>query len=133
MPDKANLQLARQAWQAVSQSDVDTLQKLWSADIVWHATDRGTPWVGDHRGQDAVLDYLARIGESVEIFDARLDDILTSSDRIAYLLHVSARLGDRTLELDYQLLARIEEGLVVEVWTTPLEPHVLEEFWKSAG
>ena len=132
MADHANLILARQAWQAVSQSDVATLQKLWAKDIVWHATGRGTPWAGDHEGQDSVLDYLARIGESVEQFDARLDDILVSDERVSFILHVTAKLGDRILEVDYQLLARIEGGVVVEVWTTPLDPVALGSFWERS-
>ena len=83
MPEQPLLALARRAWEAVSDSDVDELEKLWAPDLVWHALGRGTPWAGDHAGREAVLDYLARIGESVETFDARLDDLLTSPDRIA--------------------------------------------------
>jgi ketosteroid isomerase-like protein len=129
MAEHPNLEIARRAWRAVSESDVDTLGALFADGIVWHATGRGTPWEGAHRGRDEVIDYLARIGESVEIFDARLDDVLVSSDRVAYIMHVSASRGDRGLEVDYQLLGRIENGLVVEVWTTPLDPIALEAFW----
>ncbi len=131
MSAKANLELARQAWDAVSQGDIESLQKLWDEKIVWHATARGTPWAGDHRGRDVVLDFLARIGESVEIFDARLDDILTSDERVSLLIHVSALREDRKLEVDYQLLVRVQSGLVAEIWTSPLDPRALESFWQA--
>ncbi len=129
MAEHPNLEIARRAWQAVSESDVDALAAIFADSIVWHATGRRTPWEGTHRGRDEMIDHLARVGESVEIFDARLDDVLVSSDRVAFIYHVSARRGDRSLEVDYQLLGRIENGMVVEVWTTPLDPLALETFW----
>ena len=125
----AFLALAQEAWQAVSKSDVAALEKIWSPDLVWHATGRGTPWAGHHAGQEAVLDYLARVGESVDRFDARLDDILLGESRIGYLFHVLAERDDRVLDMQYLLLARIENQIVVEVWTTPLDPASLEAFW----
>jgi ketosteroid isomerase-like protein len=129
--DHPNLELARRTWEAVSRSDVAALGKLWSKEIVWHATARGTPWAGRHCGTEAVLDHLARIGESVEIFDARLDDILVSGDRIAYIVHIEARRGGHAMRVDYLLLGRVEQGLVAEVWTAPLDPIALESFWQS--
>ncbi len=131
MSVKANFDLAHSAWEAVSHGDVESLQKLWDEGIVWHATARGTPWAGDHRGRDVVLDFLARIGESVEIFDARLDDVLASEQRLALLIHVSALREDHKLEVDYQLLARVHRGLVAEIWTAPLDPRALEAFWQA--
>ena len=131
MSIQANLDLAHRAWDAVSDGDVSSLQSLWDEHIVWHATARGTPWAGDHQGRDVVLDFLARIGESVEIFDARLDDVLASDERIALLIHVSAVRSDRKLEVDYQFLVRIQRGLVAEIWTAPLDPRALESFWQA--
>lgn len=129
MSNRELLNLARRAWQAVSESDVAALQKIWSPDLVWHATGRGAPWSGRHVGQEAVLDYLARVGETVERFDARLDDILIGEKRIAYMFHVSLERDARVLEVDYLLVARVEEHVAVEVWTAPLDPGSLEAFW----
>ena len=58
-----------------------------------------------------------------------VDDILVSDTRIAYILHVRVKLGTRHLEVGYQLLARVEDGLVVEVWTSPLDPTALTTLW----
>jgi ketosteroid isomerase-like protein len=131
MPAKENIELAHRGWAAVSRGDVESLQQVFDENIVWHATARGTPWAGDHVGRDAVLDFLARIGESVETFDARLDDVLASDERAALLLHVSARREHLKLEVDYQLLVRIQRSLVAEIWTSPLDPRVLETFWRA--
>lgn len=128
MSEHPHAQLARAAWQAVSRGDVEALERLFSPDVVWHATAR-TLWRGDHRGRRAVLDFLARIGESMDVFDARLDDLLVSESRVSMLFHISGRAGDRRLEVDYQLLARIAGGQVVEVFTMALDPGALEEFF----
>jgi ketosteroid isomerase-like protein len=101
---------------------------MFAEDVVWHATAR-TPWRGTHRGRRAVLDFLARIGESMEVFDARLDDLLASESRVSMLFHISARSKGRALEADYQLLARIDAGSVAEIWTTTLDPDALEAFF----
>jgi len=124
-----NAALARQAWDAVSRSDVEALRSLWSPRLVWHANSRGTPWAGEHHSAEAAFDHLARIGESVEDFDARLDDLLVSDERFVLVFHISARRGERSLEVDYLLMARLEGDLVAEVWTAPLDPTALTTFW----
>jgi len=65
----------------------------------------------------------------VEDFDARLDDLLVSDERFVFVFHISARRGERSLEVDYLLMARVEDDLVAEVWTAPLDPTALTAFW----
>ena len=129
MGEHPNLTVARAAWQAASAGDVTALRAAFAPDVVWNATAKGTPWEGTHVGPDAVIDHLARIGETVEIFDATLDDILISESRAAYVFEIKLKLGDREAKVGYQLLARIEDGLVTEVWTAPLDPRALERMW----
>ncbi len=129
MAEHPNLAVARAAWTAVSDGDAAALEKIATPDVVWHATSRGTPWSGDHHGASALLDHLARIGESVEVFDARLDDILVSDERFAFVFRIRAERGDRQLDVGYQLLARLRDGLVSEVWTAPLDSAALAAFW----
>ena len=128
MSEHPHAQLARAAWQAVSRGDVDALERIFAPDVVWHATAR-TLWRGDHRGRRAVLDFLAQIGESMDVFDARLDDLLVSDDRVCMVFHISGSAGGRQLEADYLLLARIGGDRVEEVWTVTLEPAALEAFF----
>jgi ketosteroid isomerase-like protein len=99
--------------------------------VVWHATARA-PWRGDHSGREAISNFLARIGEMMEVFDARLDDVLASDERTAMVFHVRARVGPRTLEVDYLLLAQVKGGRVTEIWTLPLDPGKLASFFQLA-
>ncbi len=126
-----NQELGWRLWTAVAEADTDTLREIWSEKIIWHATGRN-PWAGTYEGPDAVLDYLAHVGESVDVFDARLDDVLSSENRMCLVFHVHTERGHLLLDLDYSLLARMEDGKVAEVWTTPLNPRSLERFWHDA-
>lgn len=129
MTEHPNARLARSAWDAIARGDADTLMTLLAPDLVWHATARGTPWMGEHRGAERILDFLARVGEATDVFDAQLVDVLVSDARVMVLFHVRLGVGARSAELDYLLLARVEDGRFAEVWTTPLDPAAIESFW----
>jgi hypothetical protein len=121
--------LARTAWEAVSTSDVDTLQDVCADDLIWHASGRGAR-SGDYRGRAAVLNYLAAIGDAAERFDSRLDNVLVDENLVAVLFHVTGRRRDRVLDTDFILLFRIEAGRIAEVWAVPRDQHAVDEFWK---
>ena len=129
MSEHPNAQLARRAWEAISRGDADALLDVLLPDVVWHATARGTPWFAPHRGADSVVDYLARVGEASDFFQATLADVLASDERVLLIFHASFRRRGRVAELDYLLLARIRDGRVAEMWTTPLDPATIEAFW----
>ena len=125
-----NAEIAERAWQAVAEADFETLEQLWAPDIVWHVT-ADNPWTGDHVGREAILDYLADVGEAGEAYEATLVDILASNDRALILSRVSAQRGEESVDTLQGMLARIENGSIVEVWTLPLEPQLMARFWES--
>lgn len=125
-----NAELAKLAWEAIANSDIDALNDLWAPDIVWHVTNE-TPWFGDHVGIDAILDYLAAVGEAGESYDTRLIDVLVSDDRVLLVTGVSARRFGKQVETSQCLLARIEKARIAEVWTLPLDPEVFLGFWEN--
>jgi ketosteroid isomerase-like protein len=125
----ANVQILRRAWDAIARGDAEDLRAVVAPDVVWHATARGAPWSGEHRGAEVMLDFLARVGEVTDVFDAQLVDVLASEQRVLVVFHVRLGIGARRLEVDYLLLARIAGGLAQEIWTAPLEPAALEAFF----
>ncbi|HVN38113.1 MAG TPA: nuclear transport factor 2 family protein [Myxococcota bacterium] len=120
--------LATRAWQAVSSGDVSALERIYNDDIVWHVSGRG-PRAGDHRGREAVLAYLASVGEAAERFEASLEDVLVGDDRLAFLMRASGRREGRTLEATYLILVRLENGRLAEVWSTALDQYAVDAFW----
>ena len=127
--DHPNAKLARTAWEAVSASDVDTLSRVCSEQLIWHASGRGTR-SGDYRGRASVLNYLAAIGDAAERFDSRLDHVLVNENLVAVLFHVTGTRRSRVLDTDFILLFRIEAGQIAEVWAVPRDQHAVDEFWR---
>lgn len=75
------------------------------------------------------MDLLARVGEASDFFQAELVDVLVSGARVLFVFHASFRRAGRVAELDYLLLARVEQGRFAELWTAPLDPATMESFW----
>ena len=128
MMDHPHAKLARTAWEAAAHGDRETLAKLCSKDLVWHASGRGAR-SGDYRGIDAVLEYLAAIGEAAQRFDSHFEDVLVGEGLVAVLFHVTGTRRDRVLDTDFILLFRVEEGRLDEIWAVPRDQYAIDEFW----
>ena len=126
-PERAR-KVATRAWEAVSRGDVSALEKVYAEDITWHVSGHG-PRAGDHRGRDAVLSYLASVGEDVDRFDASLEDVLVGEERIAFVMHARGERKGRSLDATYILLARLEGGRVAELWSTAFDQYTVDAFW----
>ncbi len=124
-----NAALVRRVWDAIARGDADALRAFLAPDLVWRATARGTPWVGEHHGADAAIDMLARVGEATDVFDAKLVDILASDARVLLIFRVRIVIGTRDVELDYLVLAEVEDGRLSQIWSAALDPQAIEAFW----
>jgi len=130
MLEHPNALLVRQAWQAVSVSDIETLKALWAEDIVWHVT-ADNPWQGSHVGHDAVLEYLAQVGEAGDSYDTTLVDVIAGPDHAAILCHVSTKRRGRVMETEQVMFARLRDGRIAEVWILSLDPQAVRRFWSA--
>ncbi len=107
---------------------MDSLRRLVADNVVWHASGRG-PRSGDFRGRDAILDYLAGIGDDADEFESELDDVLVGDDRTAILFRVSGKRGARLLEAGFILLMRFEDNQIAELWSIARDQYAVDEFW----
>ena len=123
-----NAKLACTAWEAAACSDTETLSRVCSPDLVWHASGRG-PRSGLHRGLQDVFEYLAAIGDAAERFDSQLDHVLTGDNLVAVLFTVRGRRREKRLDTGFILVFRVEEGRIVEVWAVPRDQHAVDGFW----
>ena len=130
MYDHPNALLIKQAWQAVAEGDTQTLRALWTEDIEWHVTG-DNPWKGSHVGTDAILEYLAQVGEAGEAYETSLEEVMVGERFSAMVCHVSAKRGNKVMENGQVLLCRIDQGQIAEVWTLTLDPDVFRAFWQS--
>jgi ketosteroid isomerase-like protein len=128
MTDHPHVKLARIAWRAAADGDVETLSKVCSEDLTWHASGRGSR-SGAYRGQPAVFDYLASIGDAADRFDSELEDLLVGEDKVAVLFRIRGTRGAQRLDTHFILLFRIESGRIAEVWAIPRDQYAIDEFW----
>lgn len=128
MPSHLHEKLARDLWQAVSSADVEAFERLSTDDLTWHASGRG-PRSGTFCGRDAVLDYLAAIGEDAERFDSELEDVLVGDLFTAILYRVTGVRGEHRLATGFVLIMRFEQGRLAEAWAVPRDQLAVDEFW----
>ena len=122
--------VARELWRAVSEGDAEALGRVFTDDVAWHASGRGSK-SGTFRGPEAVLDYLASLGEDSERFDSTLVDILVGQNHTALLTRLTGERGDRKLETGFVFLLQIEGERIAEVWAVPRDQHAIDEFWSG--
>lgn len=128
MPSHPHEALARSLWRAVSSADVEALERLCTQDLTWHASGRGRR-AGSVRGRDAVLDYLADIGEDSDRFDSTLEDVLVGDLYTALLYDVVGERKGRKLDTGFVLLLRFELDRLAEAWAVPRDQLAVDEFW----
>ena len=121
-------QIARRAWDAVSNSDVDVLAAILADDAVWHAAGRGSR-AGDYHGRTEIFDYLASVGEDADRFDSTIEDVLVGKRFAAILFDVDGRRKGRALTVKFVIVLRIEGDCIVEVWSVPRDQLAVDEFW----
>jgi len=128
-PEPALAGIAIDAWEAAARGDRETLERLCAEDMVWYASGRGQ-WSGAKQGLDAVLEYLAAIGEASDEFWSDLQDVLVSDRRAAVLFRVTGERAGKRLETDFILLFEIEDGLIRQISSIPRDQLAVDEFWR---
>jgi ketosteroid isomerase-like protein len=131
MIEHPNSLLVHHCLQAASEGDRQTLRALWAPDIVWHIKGM-SPWQGDVKGADNVLEYLAQIGEVGMVgLRTEVEDVMVSNERAAMICHTYAEIGDRVLDADFLVIANIISRRIHEITTVPIDPERVAQFWAS--
>lgn len=133
MIEHPNSLLVYHCLQAASEGDRDTLRELWTPDIIWHIKG-SSPWRGDVRGADRILDYLVQIGKIGNAgLSTDIEDVMISSKRAAMICHAHAEIGDRVLDANYLIIAEIADRRIREITSVPVDPDRAAEFWLDAA
>lgn len=123
-----NARIAMRMWQAAADGDGPELRKIFSDAIVWRSPGRN-PLSGEFHGPDAVLDYLARVGEDATELKLTLDEVFPNDSGAVLTYHVSARRGAQALEMDGLLRLAIRNGQVISAISVPVDQLTNDEFW----
>ncbi len=116
-----NVDLVQRAYELFGQGDMETLQTLWTDDIVWHIAGN-TKISGDHIGAAGILGMFGSLMEvtegtfRVELQSAFADDIN------GFSLHkATAERAGESYELWFVLGYRFESGKFAEIWNFPYD------------
>jgi hypothetical protein len=121
--------LVQHCLQAANDGDRQTLRALWAPDIVWHVKG-ATPWQGDIKGADNVLEHLAKIGDiGLTGLRTEVEDVMVSNERASMICHTHAEIGDRVLDADFLVIADILSRRIQSITSVPIDPERVAEFW----
>ena len=128
MPDHPNIEFATGLWDAVALGDPDSVRAFLADDVVWQAGGQHA-LSGVFEGPDAVLDYLARVGERADELRTELIDIFANDRGAVVVYHLSARRELKRLETDLFLELEIREGELVRARSASFDQVASNEFW----
>ena len=129
MIEHPNSLLVHHCLQAAKEGDRHTLRALWAPDIVWHIKG-ASPWQGDIKGADNVLEHFAKIGEfGIAGLHTRVDDVMVSNARASMICHIYAEIGDRVLDADFLIITEITNRRIQSITSVPIDPDRVAEFW----
>jgi ketosteroid isomerase-like protein len=126
--DHPNAVLARELWSATADGDAAALRRLFAENVAWRSYGQN-PMSGEIHGPDAVLSYLATVGEQTDDLTSTLDCIFVNDEGAVIGFHISAVRGERRLEMDYLLAFRIEHGRAISAMMVPVDQATNDAFW----
>ena len=125
-----NRVIARRLWTAIAAADSEALREVIAPKAIWRMYGE-SPLAGTYEGVEAILDFMATVGERADELGSDLVDIFVS-DRGAVLRYsIHALRGDRVLDIEHLFLVRIDDGRVVEAVFAPIDQHRYDRFWDA--
>jgi ketosteroid isomerase-like protein len=106
--------IVRAACRAWADRDIDALREQLDENVLWRATV-GRPFVSTHRGRDAVLAAVRRMGEDWSTWEVEIDVVADAGEHVVTvgtLRGRAARTG-RSLETRFAQLWTLRDGRVV--------------------
>lgn len=121
--------LFAEMYDAFTAGDMEALAAMFTPDITWH-TSGDHPLAGTFHGRDDTIASFVREFELTGgTYQPTVRDVLVSDTHIVALLHASAQHNDRTMDEDYTIVFRIEDGLVTEAWESWWNQPAVDAFW----
>lgn len=114
-----NVDLIHRAYELFGQGDMETLQTLWTDDIVWHIAGN-TKISGHHIGAAGIIGMFGSLMEVTEgTFRVELQSAFADDDRGFSLHKATGERAGESYELWTVLGYRFRDGKVTEIWNFP--------------
>ena len=131
MGEESHAAIALCLWEAISRGDSGALRGVLAPKIEWSTLASGN-LTGTVTGEEAVLDLLARIGETVESLSSEMLDISTNPTGAVIHYRVTAERDGKRIDTHVQLILEIEAGRIARSCAMPFDPESAGKFWTNA-
>ena len=123
-----NFALARELWDGIALGDAPTLRSLLAEKCVWRLCGR-SPLAGTYVGVDAILDFMARVGELTDELQSELLDVYVGENGgvIRYAIH--ATRGGQQLDTEQLFLFRSVDGRIVDAVLSNIDAYAYDRFF----
>jgi uncharacterized protein len=110
-------------------SPLEGMRDLLSEDVVWHVPGASAV-AGEHRGIDAVLEYLdTRRRMTDSTFRITVHGVAMIADRVVQLAGGRAERAGRERTWETVGVFRVAEGRIAECWLVPFDQAVFDDIW----
>jgi len=120
--------LARWLWDAIALGDATRLRELLSEDSVWSVSGRSS-FAGSYVGSDAILDYLARVGEATDELRSELREISVGETGGVIRYRLRAVRGLQTLDSEQLFVFEVSQGRVAAARIAPVDSYAYDRFF----
>jgi ketosteroid isomerase-like protein len=128
MEDHPHFIIANRLWDAIARGDAETLHELICDKSVWRMYGR-SPLAGAYLGPDAILEFMARVGELADDLRSDLIDVFVN-DRGAVLRYaIHAVRGGKLLDTEHLFLIHVAGGRITEGVFAPVDQYGYDRFF----
>ena len=129
MTEHHNAKLVRRGYDAFANGDLASLEDLMDPTVLWHEPGQ-SPVGGDYKGRRGVVELLTKLRElSGGTCSFDLVDVLATSDRAVALHELTARRGDRVLDMASAVEFEIHQNKITEVTVYHDDSYAFDAFW----
>ncbi len=114
---------------AYASGELDGVRALLDDDVVWHVPGRSAI-AGEHRGVDAVLDYLQRRAAMTDAsFRVTVHGVAVIGEEVVQLAGGRAERAGRTVAWETIGIFRVRAGRIVECRLVPFDLYAFDTIW----
>lgn len=123
-----NEKTVRQACEAFTSGDMETVKSIFADDVVVHVPS-GLPISGDHHGWDAfVNDMLTRLVAALDGPPGlEVRDFTSSDDHVVGLYTIHAERNRTAYEWRHTNTYRVADGRIAELWWSPFDLEAVKQ------
>ena len=124
-----NVELVRAGYEAFARGDLESVRRVFSPDVVWHAQRLGQLG-GDHSGWPGVQQFFGRTMELTQgTFRVEPLDFLANDTSVAVIVRSTGMRDGQRLDDRQVHIFRLEGTQAVEIWQFVGDGEAVGRFW----